>query len=225
MNRLSHIARYTVLAVLLLLLLALAPAMAQIAVNQMVVRVGETTTLTVDAKPGDSYIWELYSDSTVNFAVAPADVSPSYADFTSDTNSSTVTVRWNEPGIYFYKVNALDITGCTNNLRVGIVRVLQSLPTATLTTSPVCEGDPVIIKVDLTGIPNWSFTITDGTRTWPFSDVTETPYDAVIMPGPKTPTSYWVTIVQDKWGTNPAPTDPVPQEVNPKPATSVIYQY
>lgn len=225
MIRLLYIARYPALAVLLLMLLALAPAMAQIPVPQTVVYVGETTTLGVEQKPGDSYIWELYSDSTVNFAVAPADVSPSYADFIGSSNSSTVTVRWNEPGIYFYKVNALNITGCTNNIRIGIVRVLESLPTATLTTSPVCEGDPVVIKVELTGISPWSFTITDGTKTWPFSSVTETPYDAIIMPGPKAPTSYWVTIVKDKWGTNPKPTDPVPQVVYPKPNSSLIYQY
>jgi hypothetical protein len=225
LKKLLYIARYKALAVLLLMLLALAPAMAQIAVNQSVVYVGQTIPLSVEPTPGDSYIWELYRDSTVNFAVAPADVSPSYADFIGGSNSSTVNVRWNEPGLYFYKVNALNITGCTNNLRIGMVRVLKSLPTATLTTSPVCVGDPVIIKVELTGIPNWSFTITDGTKTWPFSGVTEKLYDAVIMPGPKAPTSYWVTVVRDKWGTNPTPTDPVPQVVNPKPNSSVIYQY
>ena len=225
MNKLLYIARYPALAVLLLLLLALAPAKAQIAVNQSVVYVGETIPLSVEPTPGDSYIWELYSDSTVNFAVATADVSPSYADFIGGSQSSTVNVRWNEPGLYFYKVNALNITGCTNNIRVGMIKVLKSLPTAVLTTSPVCVGDPLIIKVDLTGIPNWSFTITDGTNTWPFSGVTETTYDAVIIPGPKASTSYWVTVVKDKWGTNPRPTDPVPQVVYPKPNSSLIYQH
>ena len=225
MKKLLYIARYPALAVLLLLLLALAPAMAQIPVQQSVVYVGQTIPLSVEPTPGDSYIWELYSDSTVNFAVAPADVSPSYADFIGGSNSSTVNVRWNEPGLYFYKVNALNITGCTNNIRVGMVKVLKSLPTAVLTTSPVCVGDPVIIKVELTGIQNWSFTITDGTNTWPFSGVTETTYDAVIIPGPKASTSYWVTVVRDKWGTNPNPTDPVPQVVNPKPNSSLIYQH
>lgn len=226
MIRLSHIVQSLALAVLLHLLLALAPAMAQIAVPQRVVYVGETTELSVKPVPGDSYVWELYSDSTVNFAIAPADVSPAYAEFVGGTNvGEAVEVLWKEPGIYFYKVTAFDITGCTSNLRIGIVRVLKSLPTATLTTSPVCVGDPVVIKVELTGIPNWSFTITDGVSTWPFSGVTESPYDAVIMPGPKAPTSYWVTVVKDKWGTNLKPTDPVPQVVHPKPNSSLIYQY
>ena len=52
------------------MLSALAPAMAQTVVNQNVVYQGETTTLEVDSLTGDTYSWELYNDSTVNFATA-----------------------------------------------------------------------------------------------------------------------------------------------------------
>jgi len=202
--------------------------MAQIAVNQSVVYVGETTTLDVEQKPGDSYIWELYSDSTVNFAVAPADVSPSYAEFVGGINTgTTVEVLWKEPGLYFYKVNALNITGCTNNLRIGMVKVLEALPTATLTSTTICIGETATLTVELTGTGPWSFTYTDGTTTKTVTGIQTSPYELKIDPNPKTTTEYTIISVTDKWGTNLYPVDPpkVIQEVNPKPDSSKIYKY
>lgn len=218
MHKLLNILRFAVATALLSVLIAVAPAAAQNVVHQ-----GETTPLSVVEVPGETYQWELYVDSTQNFATYPGDCPVASADFTGGSTGATVNVLWKLPGTYFFKVTAWTVTGCTNNLRVGKIKVLHSLPTATLTTEAICEGDPLKIHVSLTGTAPWSFTITDGQHSWPFSGVVDTEFDAAIVPAPKASVSYWVTIVTDKWGTNTQPTDPVLQVVNPKPATSVIY--
>jgi hypothetical protein len=223
LNKFSHIARYLALAVLLHLLLALAPAMAQ-----NVVRQGETSTIGVEPQPGDTYTWELYSDSTVNFVVAPADAVHPYADFIGATNSSTVEILWKKPGTYFFKVHALNITGCTNNLKMGIVKVLEALPTATMTSTTICVGETASITVELTGTAPWSFTYTDGTTIKTETGILSSPYELKINPNPKTTTTYTITTITDKWGTNSYLVDPKPtvtQEVKPKPNSSQIYKY
>ena len=226
MNKLSHIARYSAWTVLLLMLLALAPAMAQITI----VHVGETTVLEVDSLVGDTYSWELYSDSTVNFAVTNGTaVAEGAARFVNGDNiGKTAQVEWLKPGLYFFKITAYDITGCTNNLKMGIVRVLESLPTATMTSAAICVGETASITVDFTGTAPWSFTYTDGTTTKTVTDILTSPYEMEIDPNPKVTTTYTITSITDKWGTNSYPVDPKPtviQVVNPKPDVSPIYKY
>jgi len=224
-----HIARYLALAVLLHLLLALAPVLAQ-----TVVRQGETNTISVEPQPGDSYLYELYSDSTVNFAVAPADAVHPYADFIGATNSSTVDILWKQPGLYFIKIHALNITGCTDNIKLAMVKVLEALPTATMTSTTICVGETATITVELTGTAPWSFTYTatdvssGATTTKTVTGISATPYELKIDPNLKNTTQYTITSITDKWGTNTYPVDPKPtviQEVNPKPNSSQIYKY
>jgi hypothetical protein len=112
------------------------------AVAQNVVRQGETSQLRVEQMPGDTYTWDLYRDSTVNFAVAPGDCPPTDAYFPNGNTGATVDVTWLEPGIYFFRVLAVDAAGCTNNLEVGRMQVLEALPTATPSLDPdeiLCE--------------------------------------------------------------------------------------
>lgn len=225
MIRLLYIARFQALAVLLLLLLALAPAMAQ-----NVAYTGETDTLSVEQQPGDVYSWELYKapvDPSFNFATEPGETSPSYAEFVGGTNTgTTVYVIWKVPGIYFFKVNAWDITGCTNNLRVGIIEVKISV-TATMTSTTICVGETATITVEFTGTAPWSIEYTDGTTTKTVSGILSSPYELKIDPNPKTTTTYTITKVSDAWGANLYPVNPptVIQEVNPKPNSSQIYKY
>lgn len=195
---------------------------------QNVVRQGETSTVSIGQQPGDTYMWTLYNDSTVNFAVAPGTVVQPYADFVGNTNSSTVTILWKEPGIYFFKVNASDITGCTNNLKIGKVKVLQALPTATLEASPVvCAGETISLTVTLTGTAPWEFTYNswDGTTTQTFTvgNVLTSPSVITLTPGPVITTDYWITSVKDKYGTNTTPGEKATQQINPLPAPSTIY--
>lgn len=202
---------------------------------QTVVRQGETTTTVVEPQPGDSYFYELYSDSTVNFAVAPSDAVHPYADFIGATNSSTVEILWKKPGLYFIKIHALNITGCTDNIKMAMVKVLEALPTATMTSTTICVGETATITVELTGTAPWSFTYTatdigtGATTTKTVTGISASPYELKIEPNLKTTTEYTITSITDKWGTNnyPIPADrpKVIQEVTPKPNSSKIYKY
>ncbi len=219
-----HIIRLALVIIPALLTVANAMAQVPIWVGPSPVRQGQTTELGVDPKPGDTYSWELYKDSTVNFAVDPGDVPITDAEFVNGIMTGpTVQITWYEPGVYFYKVTAVNAAGCTDNLRVGRIEILESLPTATITTKEICVGDPAVLTFELTGYAPWSFTFTDGTTTWTETNVTTDTLEVTIDPGPKATVDYWVTSITDKYGTNPEPSDPATQVVNPKPAGSRIY--
>lgn len=198
---------------------------------QTVVYQGETTTLTVEEVPGETYVWELYSDSTVDFAITNGDPSPAaYAEFTGPNDQPTANVLWKEAGTYFVKVTALDAAGCTNNLKVIIIRVLPPLPAAVITAGPaVCIGEDITLSVALTGTGPWDFTYTDGISEWTVNvpDTSETPPEIIhiltITPGPAVTTEYWVTTVTDRYGTNAVPSERTTQQVDPLPTPSNIY--
>lgn len=226
MKRLLYIARYPALVVLLLLLLALAPAMAQ-----NVVRQGDITDLGIEQKPGDTYIWELYNDSTINFAqVAGTAVADGDAAFVSGNTGPDVQVEWKKPGTYFYKVTGVNASGCTNNLRIGVMKVHEALPTAIITPPVIiCAGEPVSLEINFTGTGPWSFTYSatdiNGITSSPVSitDVTVTPFTLIIDPGPAITNDYQIKSITDQNGTNLAGSNTVTQEVNPLPKPSTIY--
>jgi len=105
--------------VLITLLLASAPALAETVVPQ-----GKTLTLSVVQVPGNSYEWEIYTDATVNFANVPGNCPTTSAVFIGSHLGASVQVNWIKLGIYFFKVTARDALGCTMNLKMGIVRVI-----------------------------------------------------------------------------------------------------
>lgn len=219
MIRLLYIARFPALTVLLLMWMALAPAMAQNVTNK-----NETTVLDVQEIPGEAYTWELYSDSTLNFAVATGvTTSASYAEFVGGNIGAKVSVKWKEVGTYFFKVIGWGITGCTNNIKIGMIKVLPPLPEGTITTTPTCSGDPVKLKVDLTEVGPWSFTYTDGTTIWTENNVTSTPWEVTVNPGPGIDTEFWILTVTNQNGTNIRPSPKVMQVIYPAPKSSVIY--
>ena len=221
MIRLLYIARYKALAVLLLQLMALAPAMAQNVVFQ-----GETSTLAVEQKAADYYVWELYDDPTVDFAKVPGNCPVTSATFVGSNVGASVQVQWLKPGIYFYKVTAYDVTGCTMNLEIGKMEVKPSLPTAELLQPEpdwICIGEMALLEVKLTGVAPWEITYTDGSSFWTVSNITESTYNLQVSP-PST-TQYWITSVKDVNATNLTPSARVVVVVNPKPDISKIYQY
>lgn len=105
--------------VVLPLLLALAPAMAQTVVYQ-----GKTTSLSAVQVPGQTYEWEIYSDSTLNFATTPGNCPATAAKFTGSRFGANVKVQWIAVGIYFFKVTARNAIGCTMNLKIGMLKVI-----------------------------------------------------------------------------------------------------
>lgn len=219
MNRLLHDTVRLALVVMLPVLLALAPAMAQTVVYQ-----GETTPLTVVEVPGHTYKWELYSDETVDFAVVPGNCPATSADFAGGNTGAIVHVKWLKAGTYFFKVTAFDAANCTNNLKIGIVVVEASLPTATIEPpAPICIGESSSLNVSFTGTGPWDVTFTDGTTTWTVTAITNNPYLLVVRP--KTTTSYWITQVKNLSGINNTPSTSVLLKVNPKPVSSKIYLY
>lgn len=208
------------LLVLLPVLMAMAPAMAQ-----NVVYTGQTTPLSIVQIPGDTYAWELYNNVTgVNFVVVPGNCPAGEAFFAGGINTGPdVNVTWLEPGVYFFKVTA-SRAGCTMNLKVGKVTVVASNPVATLLQpSPICLGDMVALSVMLTGTAPWNIDVNDGTNTTTYSNITASPF--IFNVSPTATTSYTITRVADAYGTNKTASNTVTVTVNPKPGSSRIYQY
>jgi len=221
MIRFLYIARYKALAVLLFMLLALAPAMAQLVVYQ-----GETSTLAVVQEPGETYRWELYDDGTIDFATVPGNCPVTSATFVGGNTGVSVDVKWLQPGIYYYKVTALDILGCTNNFKIGMVEVKPSMPTAEMNQPEpdwMCIGEKALIEIKLTGVSPWEIIYTDGSSFWTVSNIIASTYNLQVSP-PST-TQYWITSVKDVNATNLTPSARVVVVVNPKPDISKIYQY
>ncbi len=196
--------------------MALAPAMAQ-----NTVYAGHASDLSVIAVPGDTYVWELYKDITgIDFATDPGNCPPGDAYFTGISTGSTVNVMWVTPGIYFFKVTAYR-GGCTMNLKVGKMTVLNDLPTATiLDHDPICSGSTANLTVLLTGAPPWSITYTDGTTPVTLDGIMASPF--TIPVSPVVTTSYTITSVTDFYGTNSSPSNTVTLIVKPTPITSPI---
>ena len=219
MGRLLHDIKGLAFAVILLMLMAMAPAVAQ-----TVVYVGDTTPLSVVPVSGDTYQWELYSDGTVNFATTAGNCPVTSATFAGGSSGPNVQVNWLKTGTYFFKVTAYDPTHCTNNLKIGMIIVQAALPAATFAPpDPICKGEPGSLSVALTGKGPWNITYTDGVSSWTVTAISATPY--VLTVSPKITTSYWITQVTDQNGTNTALSPSVTLQVNPQPASSKIYLY
>lgn len=222
MSRLLYIARYLALAALLLLLLALAPAMAQNVVYQ-----GQTTQLGVNQDPGDTYEWELYNDSTVNFAQVNGVTSAAYADIVGSNNTAVINVQWNQPGEYFFKVTAK--SSCTNNLRIGRMKVLPSLPKAVVEINPkeICDGEFAELKVTLSGKDPWSMKLQakdkNGITVTDYPAINETGNPLKIPVNPKTTTEYTVIEVSNVFGVQTIPSNSVTLTVHPLPEKTPIY--
>jgi len=210
-------------------LLAMAPAMAQ--TNS--VFVGHSVELSVVEIPGDTYSWELYSDVTgINFATDAGNCPQTVASFAGGISTGPVVhVTWLSPGTYFYKVTA-QRSGCTMNLKVGKIIVEHPLPTAALNLSQpeTCIGQATSFGVAFTGTTPWSFTYRITKPDASTQDITVTNNSGTTAQIPFTPTmagtyTFEVISVTDAYRTNTTPSNTIQLTVNPKPASSRIYQY
>ena len=213
MKTLFNIARFTVLAILLYLLQALAPARAQNVVYQ-----GETTPLSVVAEDGYSYEWELYDDGTANLAIVPGNCPVSSAFFVGGNVGATVNVKWMKPGIYYFKLTVWDVSGCGKNAKVGQMVVKENLPKAVITPpdpAGICAGVMTELEVTISGHGPWKLIYTDGTNLWTVTDINDT--KSYLKVNPVVTTSYWITEVSNEIGTNTVPSDTVLLKVTPLP--------
>lgn len=219
MRSLLSITRYIASALFVLMMMALAPAKAQTVVN-----VSDTTSLSIVEVPGDTYLWELYSDPTVDFALNAGNCPTSEADFVGGNSGATVRIKWIKTGTYFFKVTAINGSGCTNNLKIGQITVVESIPTATISPpTEICRGDSATLNINLKGTPPWDITLTDGTTIWTKSGIGTTPFQWKISP--KITTKYWFSQVTDATNTNLIPSEQVELKVNQKPKSSKIYLF
>ena len=220
--------------VLLLLLFAVAPAMAQ-----NVAFTGETTTLGIEPG-GDNYKWELFIVDKPNFNFATeVDNCPDGAAYIDevDTNKPSVKVKWLKAGVYFFKVTVGDASGCSTNFKIGVLEVKAGV-TAVITPplEDVCVGKSVALEINFTGSAPWKFdysakvTNDDGTTTttihpWPESEpgIMNKTTMFEILPAPTKTTEYTIVKVSDYYGTSTEPSNKVTQVIYPLPDPSDIY--
>ena len=210
------------------LLLTMAPVMAQ---DDDVVYTGETTVFAVEEAEGMTYTWYLYNDvEGLNLAETEGNCPQSEAYFVGGVNTeASVEVMWLSAGTYFYKVVAED--DCSNNLKLGIIEVEESLPTAFFEDpEDVCVDDPAEMTLVLSGTEPWSVTYTvefegEIIETETLTGIAETPHTFTVTHGEVGIYTYTVISVTDENGTNEEPSDPVFLEVLPRPVTSPIEWY
>ena len=210
------------------LLLTMAPAVAQ---DDDVVYTGETTVFSVEEAEGVTYTWYLYNDvEELNLAETEGNCPQSEAYFVDGVNTgASVEVMWLSAGTYFYKVVAED--DCSNNLKLGIIEVEESLPVAFFEDpEEICIDDPGELTVVLAGEAPFSITYTVefdgeviGTET--ITGIEESPYTFEVYPDQVGIYTYTIISVTDVIGTNEEPSAPVFLEVLPRPVTSPIEWY
>ncbi len=90
--------------------------------SQLTVKIGDTTTLSVNEVSGETYVWELYDlVDGIDFAKTRGNCPTEKAKFLNGNTNSFVVAQWLKPGTYFYKVTVNN--GCSNNIKIGKVIV------------------------------------------------------------------------------------------------------
>jgi hypothetical protein len=174
---------------------------------------------------GDEYTWDFFSDSTANFALNDARLDPGiYFQDGDYRDSSTVIVHNLDPGRYFLRVTAWDEVACANNLLMYLIDVLESLPEATVIGDSLCYGDPVVVKIILTGRGPWDLVIdyTNSTTTINLNGKTEPEQTVTLPPLPAGLTEVWVQQIIDQCSSNLIPSERGRVVIFPKPVSSKI---
>ncbi len=216
-----HIIRLT------LILSSVVLTVANSAAQTFTVYQGETIELSVDQGRNYTYSWELYNDPTgIDFANDLGNALADEAYFVDgDNEGATVNVTWLEPGEYFFRVMAWDEVACTNNVKVGRLEVLESIPTAAMELFPdeICVNDDAILTINFTGTPDWTFDLEVedefGTHTETY---TSTEAEYVLTVSPVVTTTYRITRVVNEFGES-VDQDEVTLTVHPLPEMSPIY--
>lgn len=109
-----------------------------------------------------------------------------------------------------------------NPSQLGEPKVVTShqLPTAIITGPTVnCYGVGTDLEINFTGTPPWSVNWYDGANVTPITDITESPY--LIHVDPATPTSYFLTFVEDNFCNGQILGSPVVLSVVPSPVLEI----
>lgn len=189
-----------------------------VAQSGIVISEGQTYTLGVQPTPGYTYEWIIYDETDLTTLATNDEI-----QYISSPDQATVDVLWKKSGVYFYKIIIHSDQGCMN-YRIGKATVQSSLPTAVIAApNPICTGDSTQLQVTLTGLGPWSITLSDGSNTIVYDNITSSP--AMLLVNPTSTTNYQIMQVTDMNGTNSTPGLPVQLMVKPRPVSSHIYQY
>ena len=216
---------------ILLVMLAVANATAQKPVQHFEIEQCDTLEFSVVEWPGDRYTWDIYTDSSVNFAQEGGDMEPAVYFEDKMYQGSTVRVVGLPPGQYFLRVMVWDEVECTNNLMVFSIDVLERIPEAIMVGDSLCIGEPALTKIVFTGTGPWDVVVAYGDELNPstinLNGISEPEYYVPpIMGLNEGETEIWVMEISD--GCVESYLVPDPQKariiIYPKPTNSRIYQ-
>ena len=203
------------------------------AIAQNVVYQGEITQLEVEQKSGDTYEWELFDDGKVNFATTHGVTSSAgYAIFIGANTGPEIKVQWLKAGVYFFKITACDANGCASNLKIGTMKVIPSIPSATLKVTPEekCnDGGFAKLEITFSGPGPWGMVlkisdlVSGRVTSEVYSAVSETDNPKIIAIGPDSTTKYTVIEVSNEHGVQNDPSNSVTLTVHPLPQKTPIY--
>ena len=116
----------------------------------------DTLQFEITEFPGDEYTWDLYKDSTGNYAVTQGDMEAAVYFENGMYRGATVRVFNLPPGDYFLRIMAWDEVNCTNNLMVFKMHVIEPPPPELIGDS-LCYGELPLVRVIFTGVGPWDF--------------------------------------------------------------------
>ena len=184
--------------------LTVAPAMAQIVVDQC-----DTMEFSVTSRPSideSHFVWAIYNSSET-----PTDVldptgalDPAITFVDGQYAGRTVEVTGLEPGKYYVRIHVWDEVACTDNVEMYVMDVIETVPEIVLEGDSVCIGEPTSIRIIFTGVGPYEIDYSYGDALT--GNVVN--MNGVIVDGPEVtipimdplpvgPTTFWIMKVSD----------------------------
>ena len=211
---------------ILLVVLAVAPAKAQIVVEQC-----DTMEFSVTSRPNipeTHFVWAIYNSSPDPTDVLdPAgSLDPAHYFVDGMYAGRTVQVAGLDPGVYYVRIHVWDEESCTDNIEMYVMEVIEKELEAEMFGDSVCIGDPALVKIVFTGIGPFDiiYTFGDGTNHVNLNGITDQEVTIPVIGLPVGETEFWIMEISDGCVTS----YPVPQKarvvIHPKPTNTRIYQ-
>jgi gliding motility-associated-like protein len=186
------------------LALRFSPLPEAIAGNDTTVCNGSSIMLNGSGLHTQGYLWSSLGDGTFN---------------TNSSASATYTPGLNDRSVGHVKLvlTAFGEGLCSTAVDKDTLNLdIKPLPTAILSgAGTVCEGEPVLMSVILTGTAPWSITLTNHLETISFNQIMSSPFEFSI--NPTISSSYSLTAVEDAFCSGTQMSGEVYVKVNPKP--------
>lgn len=115
----------------------------------------------------------LWTHNGTGTLLNPTTINPTYVPSPGETGNITFTLT------------AYSILPCHETVVSQVIMTIHPLPTGTfvlLSKDTVCGEDTVMLRLDLTGTPPWTFTYTDGDTIITVTNLFNTPYFITVTP-------------------------------------------